>query len=248
MKEDQELYEQIEAYLAGGLDKDSLQSFEERMNTDPELRAEVNWHQQLQQELEDRETLDFQRKLMKVKGELDDESDTSTVGLGPGKRMYWSMAAVIALLLVFSIFYFSRSSLEKRLYGEYYDVYLIENIKRTQGSGKAPPPPINAYIKEDYNAARVGLIEMIAQKKDDKLLLYLANCELQLDNPLGAIITLQNVESSSEYYDEALWYGALAHLKSENSSEAVILLEQLQSMTSIYTKPAKDLLKDLQKE
>ncbi len=89
----QQLFEQIEAYLAGKLPVEERKALEQQMADDPELVAEVNLHRQLEKSLSDKPKLEFRQKLVGLAAEF-----PATTRKPAFRRWWW--APLLALLII----------------------------------------------------------------------------------------------------------------------------------------------------
>lgn len=77
--EKEKLYDQIEQYLEGSLQGAEAKAFEESLQTDAELAAEVELHRKLQRELGDRQKMDLRLKLQQLSDNYQEEKSEAKV-------------------------------------------------------------------------------------------------------------------------------------------------------------------------
>ena len=111
-----QLYELIEQYLEGNLSGEELEQFELRLQTEPELKEEVELHRKLQNELGDTQKRLLRSRLDVLRKEFtDSEEETKVIPIQrkSNLRVIISIAAGI-LILVFTFWLFFFKTPEKQ--------------------------------------------------------------------------------------------------------------------------------------
>ncbi len=249
MERSQEIFEQIEAYIDGDLTGAELEMFQKALTSDPELQREVEKHAEIKSALQDKEVIDFRKKLVKINEALQEEQK-STPKIKPFYTVYWKLAASIVILIGVSTFLYLNTSQQNDMFAMYYTPFPMEDITRGDENtvGDDLKSISRAYKNGNYKEAIPHLEKMMKEAPDnDKLKLYLGNSYINTDNIDGAIQQFENIKKESKYYDDRLWFVALCYLKLEQTQQASQILKTLTSRNSIYNQKARKLLNQLHK-
>jgi hypothetical protein len=101
----EELYEKIEAYLAGTMTADAIQQFEKELQGNPDLAAELALHRKMQQTFADPQEVALRNSLQEIRTNLDQTAPTSNKK--PFYQRTWFYVTLIAALFV--IYLLSRN-------------------------------------------------------------------------------------------------------------------------------------------
>lgn len=266
MEYTQDIFEKIEDYLAGRLDEKELESFEKLLLTDLKLKEEVQLHSNLSKALKEKKVLDFRKKMIRVERIFDER--TKNVKQKPYLSYYWKIAASIVIIIGLSTFLWQINQTED-LYSTYYIPYPIDGIDRgdednlynelaqkyNQGNYREALPRIKKLMKIPFDNVQQQTdsvtneqsrrLDVIFSERD-KLRLYLGNCYLNLNQTNDAITQFKNINPRSIYYQDGLWYTALAFLKLEQEKEAIFYLEEVINNKGSHEENASNLLKKLE--
>ncbi len=249
MKRTQEIFEQIEAYLDGELAGDALYVFEEALKKDVTLQKEIQKHREIKLALEDKDALQFRKKLLKINEEIKNEQNST-----PKKRTfsfsYWKAAATILVLIGMTTFLWFNNNPEEDLFAAYYAPYPIGDIKRgvdTSGDDDFKTMVLD-YKSKEYIKVIPALERFIQQKpNDEQLRLCLGNSYLNTDQLAKSEAIFQDFSSESKYYSDAKWFLSLTYLKMKEKDQTILLLKELISYDNIYKQNATKLLQDIKK-
>ena len=246
MSKQQEHIELIEAYLAGELQGEKLQSFEDQLSNDSELAKEVTLHRELQAALADQETIELENSLLEIRRELDKESEKATViPLRTSSR--WLIAASI-LVLIAAAAYLLWPGQEQNLYADFFEPYPNYLTTRTDNQNTTLGAAINAYQNRDYTTALGHFQELLAEDtKRTDIRFYIGICQAELDQAEAALSSFQEVitKADNTYTGPAKWYKALAHLKVNQNDQAKSLLNELINSNGDFSTEARDLLNEI---
>jgi hypothetical protein len=240
MNRNQDIFEQIEAYLEGSLKDAEKYRFEAEMKSDPELRTEVEKHRRLQDALKNRSALEFRSKVMAI--EKRQESDRR-------RTPYWKAAAVILFLIGLSTFiWINISNGEEPLFDSYYTPYPIEAPLRGQ-EDHGSEETFHLYDQGKYKEAIAGL-EILAEQssENEQLKVYLGICYLEIDEVHAALEYFESVASTTAYFEDAQWYRALAYLKNRQEEQSLSVLIEIIAYDGIYKDKAESLRRDIENQ
>lgn len=234
---DQQLFEQIEAYLLDTMDASERFQFETAMADDVLLRNEVNLQRKLVAAVQ---TASFSSNAVQYV--------TAKESIAPVKKMvfkWWHAAAATLLIAAATWFYQSTTVTPDKLFAGYFhaDPGLPVAMSSTNEYGFYDG--MVSYKEGNYDRA----IEIWTGVKEkglpaDTLQYYLGVACLNKNDYEAAVQHLLPVAENKmgEWHDKAVWYLALAYIKSNHLPEAIKWLQQLQ-----YNSEAQSLIKALQK-
>ena len=254
----QEIYEAIEAYLSGNLKGTDLTDFEARLRSDSELAAQVLLFQDMDEALNDRPVLNFQ-KLVRSEGAAfieKDQSEKATVRNIDWSRRYLAIAAALLVaVLSITVLWNIRSvppSSGKELFAQNFETYTLnQSIRSEETTGdSAIQLGIQQYQANDYQAAAATFQELAANADQDMVIAFcLGNAYLnQQAPPLDlAEQQFQKIirEGESIYVPRAKWFMALIFLEKEEIKQAESLLQEVAKSQDNFGEKARALLKEL---
>lgn len=252
MKRTQQLFERIEEYLNETLPQDELESFNNEISVNPQLREEVEKHRDLHRVLSNTDLLDFRKKLQKVSDEIKEEKETFNI---KKKRITpfftnWKVAASIVSIIGIGTLMWNNfikpSGTIGDLYTENYIPYPVEDVTRGKETARDHWDTVMFhYAKGDYADVVSKLENMGTMSHLEQLKLYLGNSYLNTGRAKEAILQFGTIADTSKYYEDAIWYKALAYLKIGQTTETSQILKEVIKYNGIYKSNAKKLLKEL---
>lgn len=250
MIKDEHTFELIERYLQKELEGTELAAFEQRLLSEPALKAEVKLHEELHSTMGNKELNKFQEIVEKTGAKhlsLYKQQGTKTARILPLKR--FAYAAVILGIIVcagLAFFYANQGASAEKLYASYYTVYELDSQSRSNAKTTSSAA-ITAYQNKNYETAAKQFESILENETNNSMAqFYLGNCYMELEKPKEALNAYKQVyESANLYTSQAKWYAALAHLELDDKAAAKELLLPLSKLQGKYAIKAKDLLKDL---
>ncbi len=236
-------FEQIEEYLNDTLSSQEKRDFEQELENNPELAAEVDRHREIHT------LVDLYTKVRikdKVKHIYQSQSSTAAV---PVFSIYRIAAAVVLVITAFSAyFYFYQTYSDASLVADNFEVY--PNRFTTMGQEDADPfmQALSHYDKKEYVEALLKFQE-VPQNSENYLAaqLYLGIAFFSLERFDEATVSFENVnETSSRYQEVGKWYLALCYLKVHRTDEAETLLKEVAGSGGYQSSKAQDILDRLQ--
>lgn len=249
-----ELYkEMIERYLEGDLTAEERIAFEQQLQQDPALAAELALHKKIHAEMQQHTLHEKkQQELNTTITSLNKEFFKQPAPVRRIKRWWYAaagVAAAVVLLLVWNLFSGTESFDNKKLFAYY--AKNPEELPGGERGGAADSLRLKAaalYNSQDYRNALPLLRTLTAANPEDKQLqMALAISLMHADLYAEAIRIFERIQTgSSVYMGEATWYKALTLLKQNNLSECYEVLEQIPETNSHY-KQAAELMKKITK-
>lgn len=148
-----------------------------------------------------------------------------------------SIAAIIAI--VFSLNIYQDNRRMDKLFETYYTPLEYDSQLMSRGEENISPELTSAmesYQKEDY-AIALQKFEAIPNV-DENYLIYKAICLLETERTEDAITLLEKLVAngeSTEYYQQACWYLALAYLSNHEDDKTMNLYNKNNSHNNIKT-------------
>lgn len=232
----------IEQYLDGDLSDEDAQLFEEKHASSPEFRDAVAFHRQLLGHLESQRKLALKSELREM---MSHASAPSVINWKP-----FSIAASILLALgVIGVLRLQGPSSSQKLFDQYFDPYPVLSVVR--GDTPNGLNPLHIYAEGKYEqfieTVKQGSTDVQYNVRTAQLRLALGNAYLALAEPEEAIEELNGVLKGQDYYPDAQWYLALAHLRLGAYDESKALLKGLIDQQTFYKSSARKLLASIEK-
>lgn len=259
---EQELYERIEAYLAGTLPDEEMAAFERQLQTDANLAEQVQIHANLATILQARQKLLKKQHWQQLVQQQNGKGKTASF---PQLRFKgWAVLAAAVLVLAAGI-YFARQMLlpppnmAQIALQQWQETQNTDAWSGLRGAGSDTTAQqqklqnaLEAYGNGQYSDALVQLNSIGAQSAlyPDALLLS-GMCYMQLQLPQKAAAqfsVLLQPENDNLLKDRARWYLALALLQNSNFSEAQQQLELIVTGQTQHYDRAQQLLLQLKQQ
>ncbi len=256
MNKNSETYQLIDDYLLGRLSDEALARIKERIASDEEFAEQVRIHQAVIDGLTDHASEELRSELNKspVKEKKVPVSSFSRI-----KKLGYA-AVLLALFGVAGYFYLTRSTLNEKLYEEYFSSYpnrLTEGLRGSQpyftGLSEENMAGITkgleAYENKDYQ----GVIHNLERKPEllneyPALKFYLALSHSQSGNPEKAIRYLKELDKGQkDFYIEVLpWYLALSYLQNNQPEMAKSQLKVIIEKGYMFDENAQEIMQMLE--
>lgn len=205
-------FEDIEAYLLGSLPAAERLRFEQELNTDAELRAEVAMQRENMLAVE---LGGMQQTLRRIMAQ---DEERGTTGWGH----YLKYAAAVAALLIGALWWFSRPPVNERLFAEYHQTDPGLPVPMSVTRDPAFQDAMVAYKMGEYKEAVAkwsGLLPASSAK--DTLNYYIASAHLANGETAMAIPFFEAVTSdpASVFHEKAKWFLFLSFLREGHYAE-----------------------------
>lgn len=244
--EEADKFDRVEKYLAGTLNAEERKAFEQDLEEDETLKAELNLHKDLAETLKSEELHKFRNLLEKTNENWSNKtSEAKQISLMP--RVFAAIAAAILLLVLAYQFILRPTSISSdELFAANYTSY---NMVLKERSGDALSADLNeaivAYNRQDYEQA-ADLFNRLYNQTPEQLSyqFYAAQAALSANRVEVAIEQFSRLldQEGHPFLEQSRWYLALAYLKKDALPEAKLLLQEIKEGQYNY-KGAKDLLK-----
>jgi thioredoxin-like negative regulator of GroEL len=240
MKE--EHYILFDEYLQGELSAADKESFERQLTEDPELASAFEAFKEINQQLENKFSLENERNAFKENVSAISEKHfqpekTKVVSFKPWRYL---IAASVAIL--FGLFFLLQSSNpEFEDYNHYETAYFTERGEENQAIQLAQ----EAFNNKNYKEAIVQF-EVVLKKKSNPEIEYFYGISLLEENKFNEAETIFNKLNSdtSVFKNKAIWSLALLKLKQKDYASCKKLLHGIPSDYEDYDE-VQELLNDL---
>lgn len=252
--------QQVEDYLSGKMTVEEKNNFELEMAQDESLAQLVAAQKMVTRVLKDKKAIAFNERLNNIRKDSNETVKKNTSPVFPIRRII-SIAASLLLLIGVSYFLYNASSDSKAT--------VIAQFELEPTLGKDELSVFKTRGENEIGTAEADWSEVLAAIKSGDIIL--TNKKLnsfKIDNPdlaknlsfdfyqgvanyqagtfEDALFFFSNIETSSRYYPDALWFSVGAYLKSGNSQKAKELLNRLIELNKgDKTHLAEKALKDL---
>ncbi len=256
MTPDQDLYDQIEAYLEGRLNEEAVAAFERQLQSDPELVQEVADLRTARFLLKSASYDVLKTQLKSYSKELEQVDTTPIVSISHFVWK-WAIAASLVLGLTVTWFWMKQNTVDTAdLVAAYYVPYpnIINPVKmgeKSHSHQEVEKEAMRAYEAGDFMRA-AELLEQLSMKSANQWwLFYLGNAYLGAKKGELASRAFLSLKKQPTFLNMGLseqtdWYLALSYLQMDRKSEAKALLRPIQTSSKIYGPKAKELLDQLE--
>jgi len=242
-------YELLEQYLKGTLDEASRTAFEQRLEQEEELAAELAWQQRMQEFLRKKQSQEQLEAKLKKLGDRYLQQEPPQKSTVPKvvplyRRRSLQVAAGIAILLIAG-WLTLRLLDQPSLYRQYAD---HPQLALTEMSGEGPKVTDieQAFNRGDYETAAEGLQSYLRENPTDTLALLYHGISLlengETKEAADIFTTIRN--SSTDLQTLGAWYLALTYLRQDEQARAREVLRSISPGSDQYEE-ARELLERL---
>lgn len=245
MESKEELFEQIETYLAGRMPDREKIDFEAQMEEDPELTREVQLHADLARGLNEPDMEQLRATIQKVIR----SQGRPTIPFIRQYHRHLIAACIILILGVIAMVQFTHQPTPQQLFAQYFEPY--PDVLTSRDDTDLEPRLLEAmalYNRQEYDLAS-PLFEQIVEAGNATELVYLYYGVNELARGEGerALELLNSAESHTILEYDFKWYLVLTQLKMGNEEQAKAELTGLTKTKFKYSGKAQKLLDQLTK-
>ncbi len=240
---------EIEKYLSGEMTPEEVVVFEEKLQSNPDLKREVALYEDLDTVLDDNnwEEIDPNADTKKVKAYEEflksEKGQNIITNIKEAEQAYFqkkqgvnvkqivlyvvSIAAVFCILF-FSIYDSAGSYSPSELAENYKDWSDLPSFTTKSSENSEITTAENLFTNKNYKEA-LGLFQELKTDDTNKDLvaLYIGISQFETNQNENAIKTFKNLADHWKYGPRARWYLALVYLKNNNTKSAIKELEEI---------------------
>jgi len=229
---------QIDLYVRGLLQGESLEEFKNRLAIDETLRREVALHRSIMQNAIAAGRAELRSQLKQYHQEISPSESLSVSATGDpesgqkrktiSRRRIWLAAAAVAVIFAFAGLYYYASISSERLFYSQFSPYVVRTYR-----GSPSQEMIALYNAAQYEAYLSRYEGNEPQSLQTEFLA--GNAYLSLGKMTEAIAVFQDLITRNEgvpikdrqYHEDAEYYLALAYLKNNQVQEAERLFDKI---------------------
>jgi hypothetical protein len=245
--------EEIDGYLNGELDDDTVSLLEEELMSNSGFAADLNFHREVDKAISESEVMFLRARLQQIAQE--EQARTSEkLGISPHKknRVFWYAAAsVIILMLALATLIRPKNYSEQDLYASYYKSYkggeLVSRSAMLSNSG------LNMALREmnkgDYRSALHLLAGTpVTFQNGYSVNFYSGVAYQELGEFHSAINSFSKVVQHGDnlLVEQSEWYIGLCYLKTEERQKAVDQFRSIVAKKGFYKDQSSKILQQLE--
>jgi hypothetical protein len=251
----------IDRFINGDLKGTELEEFYEKLKTDTQLQFELKLEHELNEVINDHDSLNFREEVNKVRSSMKEDTPNSRpflklISLTEKNNQWYLMAASVAVILGFAIYFAfikDKDYTNDQLFATYYKPYPSSIEVRT--GGLSDDNPIDqgflAYQNGDFKNAENHF--NLALEKDSvnipvRFYLGISNLENTLYHKAEINFKFIINHQNNIFTEQAKWYLVLTMLKSGNDKNNPLiknLLTEIIAEKGDRAAEAKKLLKKI---
>lgn len=243
----------IQKYLDHELSEKEMTRFEKDLDMNPELQADVNLFQEVDEALADTEVLDFRNQLKDLRKESGQSSRGNNMHIRMTRPWHYAATAAIALLLAIGLAtVLDRPLSNKDLFKKYYKPYEVALINRSNDAelGLMLRHAQQLYQQGEYDEA-VVYFEKVLEHQPDQVAtnLYTGISYLEMDRYHKAENSLNKVVEHNDnlYVDQAQWYLGFCYLATDETKLAQRQFGHIANSNSYYREEARKILRKMRR-
>ncbi|MDX9695109.1 MAG: hypothetical protein RBT49_04890 [Bacteroidales bacterium] len=240
----------VDKYLYGDLDVAEMQRFEQKMDSDYELKNDFLLYSEINKAILEEDVMMLRNKIDTIHKHSERSMLFSLKRLD--RRFYYAAASVALLIATGSIVYNTNKPAmdNNAIYNKYFTPYDVSVTYRS-GNEEVDLILISAlekYENENYKDAVILFEQVIHKRASDMAAnLYSGISLMETEKYKKATNSFQTIITNNNnlFIEQAKWYLALCYIKTNQNNKAIVILNELVSHDSYYKQPAKKVLKDL---
>lgn len=217
--------EEIESYFEGKLSLEDKLLFETKLESSPELVAELKLYKQIRSVIVEKGKEDLKNKFILADKELDGRASVISIGKKTNYKILSLVASVIVVIGISIFFFLNKKNDYSELTNKYYEAE--KGLPIEMGTSNKFDNLMNSYKSGNLNDANRQLDELLKKNsQNDTLRYFYAVVNDELKNYQPAIIDYSSIPSSSHYFQKAQYRLVLTYLKTNDKNKAVEIINQ----------------------
>ncbi len=247
MEFDNSIYEQIEAFILGKMSDAEKKLFEAKIQSDKDLRKEVELHRSLKHVIQDKEwhltesvkdnkafnqikNSRRSKKYANIESSIQEAGDqyfeNEIKPKGNKNWLYYISAAAAVVCIAFFINYYNSNQSTTSLYAEYSNWKDLPSLTVQSDNENILAEGEHLFFKEEYTKAIMIFSQVLIdssvqnQNLNPYILSYLGASYLELNDYKNAIFTFDKlVNSNTVDSSKGYWYKTMVYLKQGNKQK-----------------------------
>ncbi len=233
----EEKYTLIETYLAGELQGEELNAFEEKLAVDSSLQDELNLHREVSETLKGEKVHHLRNVLKEVDQNWEGDAKKKSGKVFPFNfRRMISIAAAVAMLFVAYQWFSNNNTSPQDLYAAHFEPYPMvlnqRSIDESTADNDALYNNMISFYAKKQNKEALNAFEQLIEKQPDNIsfLFYKANILLAENKTTEPIAIFQKIiaQGNPLFIEQARWYLAMAYLQSNKKELAKAELAKIE--------------------
>ncbi len=238
--------EEIEGYIYNELSEDELTSFEDKLSSSLDLRAEIDLVKNIDLALSEDDVMELRNNLRKIARKTDHAERSFITKFKSRKLVLTSVAASLILLLGISGL-MSRQSSHDELYRNFYSKYQTTGISRSATStpDKTLSIALQKFDNQDYESALNLFKDVVARDQGNMVGHFYTGVSLQETGKYQkAIREYETVifHKDNLFVEQANWYIGLCYLQTNENKKAYIQFTKIVESKGFYKQKAQEIL------
>jgi len=250
---EKDLFELIDEKLSGELGGDDLEAFERDLKDDPELLAEFELHQEIDEAIQESEVIELRKKLDLVHDLTQNKKQPGLLRtILRHKLSRIAAASFVVLLIITSLsLYLLRpdgNMSNDSLFKIYYQPDAALLIRGTDSQNATLIQAFQLYENKEYSSA-LDLFAKVLEADGDNIPVqfYSGISNIELGQYREALLPFNFIMQHKQnlYVERAEWYAALCIMILNENNEAVDLFRKISHSNSSYKDKAHEILKNM---
>ncbi|HAG16979.1 MAG TPA: hypothetical protein DCG69_10755 [Bacteroidales bacterium] len=240
------------AKLKGELSEEQILSFDQKLNSDKEFRADFEIYQLAYLNLGDKNAMILRGKLNEIYSKTQEVKKGGKMIKMIKQNRFSAVAAMAAIVLLIGAYWFlgnTKESLNEKLYNTYYnqDEVYVNTRSKVNLDIDVLQTGMSLLEKKDFNGA---LLEFNKLPGSVTANYYAGVANMELKQHAVAVSKFDFVITNylNLFYDQAKWYKGLCLVKLDRENEAISLFGEIANSESYFKEKAKEIVVDLKKK
>lgn len=243
----------IDRYLDGELSDEERATLEIELNTNLELRNELELQKEIKNALGETEIIGLREQLKEINHSyLADKKVISFTRRLISSRISQMAAASVIILLTITLFtdiLKSEFSTNEKMFEQYYEKYEPLNVRAVATlNDEIYQNAVAAYNNEEYEQA-LHLFEKVLEadkgRMEANIMSGVSNMELNKFQTASGSFNKVIDHNDNLFIEDAQWYLGFCYLKTENKDKAIEQFTEIAESSSSRSKKARKILRNI---
>lgn len=251
---EKDLLELIDEKLSGELMGEELEAFEKDLKDDPDLMAEFELHEEIDEAIQESEVIELRKKLDLVHDLTQNKKQPGLLRtILRHKLSRIAAASFVVLLIITSLsLYLLRpdgNMSNDNLFKIYYQPDAALIIRGTDSQNASLIQAFQLYENKEYVSALDHFAQVLESDGDNiPVQFYSGITNIELGQYRNALQPFNFIMEHKQnlYIERAEWYAALCYLKLNDNENAVELFRKISHSSSFNKDKAHEILKSIQ--